>query len=100
MPCLWLDTISLTSASRLGFGSDAVNFPAAGWVQGATAMARVLVDDAAVDPDDPSAGTKFDACEEVEFQGKRYRILQIDPISASFSLAYTYAVWLHGAVKQ
>lgn len=96
MQCLWLDAVTLA----MTVGSDQRQANALGLVQGATAMARVTVTDAALDPTDPAGGTHFDAADYVESAGKQYRVLQVEPISGAFYAAHTYAVWLQSATKQ
>jgi hypothetical protein len=71
-----------------------------GWVAGADAAARVKVSDAALNQSDPYGDTIFTDAEYVEFTGRRYRVLSVQPIAASFVTPYTYYVWLQGAVKQ
>lgn len=96
MPCLWLDVANTTRLVPLRVATRVEN---AGFVMEAKALARVAVQDGALDPDDPYAGTVFDACEDVVFQGKHYRVLQIDPVGHSFAVPVTYSVWLAGASK-
>lgn len=73
---------------------------AVGWYEEATALARVLVADAALDPESPRAGSHFDHAEYVEFQGMRYDVLNVTPVAAGFSHPATFAVWLRGAQHQ
>lgn len=94
MKCLWLD------ATSLALGGRGRSDTPLGVVEGATALARVLAKDALKDTADPSAGTVFEGAEVVECNGRRYRVLRVDPISASFYAPHTYAVWLSGAVQQ
>lgn len=89
MPCLWLDALS---SSRTGIRSAVQT----GWLEGATAMARVLARDCAVDVTNAEAGTVFDAADHVVFNGTRYRVLQTTPIGASFGMPISYHVWLLG----
>lgn len=96
MKCLWLD-------SYVGDGASAnakISVNRVGWLAGAQALARVLVEDAAVDPDNPWGDTVFTACENVGFMMHRYKVLAIEPIGNSFAKPLTYHVWLHGAQKQ
>jgi hypothetical protein len=98
MPCLWLDVAAARNAT---LDEDRVRMNMlAGWAATATAQARVAVRDAALDPDAPWGGTVFDGAAYVEAQGRRYRVLGVEPIGASFADAYTYAVWLQGATLQ
>lgn len=88
--CLWLDALSSSSPD----GTRRVL--QGGWVDGATAMARVLARDVAVDTTNPEAGTIFDAADHVVFLGTRYRVLQVTPVGASFGPPVSYHVWLVG----
>jgi hypothetical protein len=93
--CLWLDAVStsLAEAAR-------TRLAASGWKQGAEALARVLVADAALDPDDPHGDTIFTNCEAVVFRGHRFRVLAVEPVGAGHRTPLTYHVWLAGAPKQ
>jgi hypothetical protein len=95
--CLWLD---VAAQQNITFGHDLTRMGLLGWVQGATAQARVAIADCALDADDPYSGTIFDGCEVVVANGRRYRVLGVEPIGPSFQAPYTYAVWLAGAAKQ
>lgn len=97
MPCLWLDVAAARNATLT---DDRLRVSLAGWVASATAQARVAVRDAALDEDNPWGGTVFDAAEYVTSQGRRYRVIGVEPIGASFSNPATYAVWLQGAALQ
>lgn len=94
MKCIWTDRTSL----MVSMDNRAVQ--QLGWIESARAMARVLVEDAAIDPDEPSKGTIFVDASYVEHEGRRFRVLQIDPIGIGTLAAYSYAVWLIGAEKQ
>jgi hypothetical protein len=95
MPCLWLDAITVALQGR-----NQWNHLLIGMVPGATAIARVLIEDAALDADAPEGGTEFERCSYVEHAGKRYRVLEVKPVGAGFYDPYTYYVWLVGAVKE
>ena len=78
--CLWLD-------SYVGVGgtaADAIITNRVGWVAGATALARVDIADAALEPDNYAGDTIFTAADHVEFQGRRYKVLAVEPVAASF----------------
>lgn len=97
LKCLWLDTYgSVVQAVN----ADRIRTLNVGWMEGATALARVAVDDAALDPTKPLGDTVFTGAERVEFSGSRFRVLNVQPVGASFYAPYTYYVWLIGAVKQ
>jgi len=97
LKCLWLDTYgSVVQAVN----ADRMRALTVGWLEGATALARVAVDEAALDPAKPLGDTVFTDAERVEFGGSRFRILSVQPVGASFYAPYTYYVWLVGAVKQ
>lgn len=95
MNCLWLDTASVGELTR-----GATHQDEKGWLRGADALARVAISDAAVDPDQPNGATVFDDCEHVERDGRRFRVLKVEPVGPSFAAPCTYSVWLTGAVKQ
>jgi len=96
--CIWVDGFgtSVGTDSKL-FGLD---IGATGWVAGADALARVSVVDAAVLATDPYGDTVFTDAEYVGFKTRRYRVLSVHPVGASFVEPYTYYVWLKGAAKQ
>jgi hypothetical protein len=89
LSCLWLDTTVLGP-------KDMTRVTRLGWVEGATALARVLVADAALDAAVPTGHTVFTGAEVVEFHGMRYRVLAVEPVGASFRAPLTYHVWLTG----
>lgn len=96
MKCLWLDVAStLTTGDSPSI--ERLKQSAVGLVEGATALARVLVEDAAVDPAKPFGKTVFDACEVVEFHERRYRVVRVDRVSRSFANPVTYSLWLAGS---
>jgi len=95
LPCLWLD--SYLAVGRTSTSDWAVN--RIGWVAGATAVARVAITDAALDSDMPFGDTVFTGAESVEFQGRHYRVVSVQPIGSSFRTPVTYLVWLTGAGK-
>lgn len=95
LKCLWLDALTGREATDV-VHTEVRNPLQAGWAAGATAMARVLVEEAALDATNPYAGTKLDAADHVEFRGARFRIMQITPVGASFGPPTTYHVWLVG----
>lgn len=95
--CLWLDTYaSVVQALNV----DKIRALNVGWIEGATALARVSVTDAALDASKPHGDTIFTGAERVEHDGNRFRVLSVQPIGASFYPPYTYYVWLSGATKQ
>jgi hypothetical protein len=97
MKCLWLDVAAARNATLT---DDRLRATLGGWVETANAQARVAVRDAALDPDNPWAGTVFESAAYVEFQGRRYRVIGVDTIGTSFDRPATYAVWLEGATDQ
>lgn len=94
LTCLWLDsyggTTNITHEYRVG---------RVGWLATADALARVLVADAALDVTQPWGETVFDGAEAVEFNGRRYRVLGVQPVSGSFTVPLTYYVWLAGTAR-
>ena len=91
--CLWYDRDALRTLPK--FVQDGI-----GWTEDVEAAARVLATDVALDATNPWGGTKLDTAEYVQYNGYRYRIKTIKPISASFLVATTYAVLLTGGYKQ
>lgn len=97
MSCLWLDSYQgLVS----GLGDDRVRVSRMAWRTEAHAVARVLVEDAALDPLDPQGDTVFSGADYVEYRGHRYQVLAVDPIGASMAAPASYYVWLQGAARQ
>jgi hypothetical protein len=98
VPCLWYDSFtSVTSA----LSADQIKINRIGWHAGASTLACVLIDDAAVDATDASGLTVFDAASHVEHRGHRYRILAWEPVSRGWSEhPLVYWVWLAGAKRQ
>lgn len=94
MPCLFHDSATLASSE------DYRRTIAGAYVAGANALLRVLVDDAALDPEEPLRGTVFDGSAWVECRGQRFRVLKVEPVGPSFRLPRTYHVWLSGAQGQ
>lgn len=95
MPCLWLDVATggeLTDRTT----EEARRFQQLGWIASASAVARVLVSDAADDPTDPYGDTKFKRCSYVTYRNQPYRVLQVVPFSSGSKLPITYHVWLVG----
>jgi hypothetical protein len=70
---------------------------AGGWYEEATALARVLVADIALDVNNPGAGTTLDNAVRVLFNGKAYELLNLTPVAAGFRVATSYALWLRGS---
>ncbi len=97
MSCLWLDVAAARNATLTG---DRIQASLGGWVELATAQARVAVRDAALDTDNPWGRTVFDGADYVEAQGRRYKVIGVEPIGASFAHPATYAVWLLGSNLQ
>lgn len=96
LSCLWLDAYGSPSQSAL---SDQIRTLRVGWYAGATALARVAVSDAAIDPAKPLDDTVFTGADHVEFQGSKFRLVSVQPVGAGFYAPYTYYVWLVGATK-
>jgi hypothetical protein len=94
--CLWLDMATGTALGD-GPGDERTRFSRIGWVPQATAVARVLVADVALDPAKPYGGTRFDRADHVEYQGGRFRVLQTTPIAAGNALPTSYYIWLVGS---
>lgn len=93
--CLWLDMATgaeLTDRTS----AEAIRFAQIGWIAEATAVARVLVTDVALDTTNPYAGTKFDKVARVEHFGQHYRVLQVVPFGSGSKIPVTYHVWLVG----
>jgi hypothetical protein len=97
LPCLWLDSFGNLV---LSLQTERVKAGLSGWYASATAMARVLVSDAALDPDDPWGDTVFTGADYVEHSGHRYQVVAVDGLGASMGPPVTYYVWLRGAAKQ
>ena len=97
VPCLWLDA---GRPGQLQLSDERTRYSDVGWVTDATAVARVLTDDVALDPADPHAGTEFDKVEWVEFSSKRFQVLAVTPVNASFHVPISYAVWVKGEQQQ
>lgn len=95
MPCLWMDEAAVLSDNAF----NQYKVAQLGWVQGATALARVLVSDAALVATNPYAGTKFDAGSKVTYQGRAYMILSVQPFGSGSRIPVTYHVWLKGLSK-
>lgn len=101
MPCLWADafyTVKTRAASALSGGAR--DFGRVGWIEGAEAMARVLLEDVAQDPADPTGPTVFSEISYVEFQGRHYKVMGQDRIAAGFRDPISMYVWLMGAEGQ
>jgi len=101
MPCLWHDafyTVKTRAASALDGGKRA--FERLGWVEGAEAMARVLLEDILLDPTNSASATLFSQIDHVEFRGRRYHVMGEDRISSGFQEPITAYVWLIGAQGQ
>lgn len=98
VPCLWTDM------SAGGVGADLIRDEirrfGPGWVEGSSAIARVCVEDAAVDPDVPFGRTIFTGCAYVDFEGKRFTVLTVKAPHPSFARPVSYYVWLTGADVQ
>lgn len=91
--CLWHDI-----ASSLGdsIGDEQYRFKQLGWVRDATALARVMVSEVALDPTNPYAGTKLDAADHVVYHTRRFRVLQVSVMGSSVGTPVSYYVWLTG----
>ena len=95
--CLWQQSYGSVATSAR---KDSINRLASAWLEGASALASVTVKDAALDITKPYDDTIFTGAECVEFQGKKYTILSVQPIGPSFADPYVYYVWVTGAAKQ
>jgi hypothetical protein len=95
--CLWYDEAVSPSLSA---GADSRRYGAVAWLDGAHALAEVLVEDAALDATNPYTGTKLDGAAYVVHAGETYRVVAVHPVGASFALPTTYFVWLAGASNQ
>lgn len=95
LACLWMDVATGAELSDRT-NPEAIRFAQVGWVAEATALARVLVSEAALDTTNPYKGTKFDKAVRVEHFGQRYRVLQVVPFGSGSKLPVTYHVWLVG----
>lgn len=97
LACLWLDmTTSVSSA----LGGAPMHRYAWGWIEGSEAVARVTIEDAALDVNVPFGDTVFTGAAYVEFQGKRYTVLGVGVPHSGFGAPATYYVSLIGANKQ
>ena len=94
IPCEWFDAMNNT---QLRLPYEDANRRQVAWVQGATAMARVLMEDAALDPTKPYDTTVFTGAQYVEFEGERWDVVQTTPASSGFTPVLTYFVWLRTA---
>lgn len=95
--CLWYDAF-LGGVGQLN--QARVDVGPVGWVQGAECLARVDIQDAAIDAQDPSGNTIFTGADYVTHFGHHYRVMSVIPVGAGFIQPYTYYVWLQGATKQ
>lgn len=93
--CLWTD-MATGSQMTDNPSVDKFRYNQLGWVRDASALARVLISETALDPTNPYAGTKFDAADHIVYQNRRYRVLQVNPIEASFGTPVSYYVWVTG----
>lgn len=95
LACLWYDRDALRA--QPDFKQLSV-----GWSENVRAVARVAVQDAALDPALPWGGTKFDSAEYVIYNqtGFRYRVETVKAVSASFLLPVSYLVVLTGGYAQ
>lgn len=92
--CLWLD-----SYSAMGKAANNMIVQAIGWKQGTDAVARVSIEDTALDSTVPLGDTIFTGASHVEFSGQDYDVVQIEPVASSFTVPATYHVWMKGAIK-
>ena len=93
--CLWHD-LATTNELRDRVGQEAYEFKQLGWVRDATALARVMVSEAALDTTNPYAGTKLDAADHVVYKTRRFRVLQVSVMGSSVGSPVSYYVWLTG----
>lgn len=91
--CLWYDAYGNFVISMQG---DQVRSDRIGWRADANALARVLVEDAALDPAVAPGDTIFKGALYVEHLGRRYEVVAVDPIGSGDQPAYCYHVWLQG----
>lgn len=89
MKCLW----QFGQANDRFMGSK---FDAQGWHAEADALARVTVADAETAP----GKTHFDACDHVEFNGRHFVVIQVNPMGPGFAAAHSYSIWLKTQRKQ
>lgn len=97
MEGLWADGVN---PGDLESRTEAVFRREVGWYAEATAVARVLVSEVAIDVTNPWGATLLDKAHHVEFAGKVYEMVQYTPIAAGFRVPVSYAVWLKGAQQQ
>jgi hypothetical protein len=95
--CLWADGVAQGDLER---AAERAMRREVGWYTEATAVARVLVSEAAIDPANPWAGTIFDTAHHVEFRNQRFDVVQWTPVSAGDLTPITYAIWVRGAQQQ
>jgi hypothetical protein len=101
MPCLWSDSFhTIKTRTSTALAKSNREFGSIGWVEGAEALARVLLTDAAVDPNDLNGPTVFSEILYLESAGRRYKVLGEDRISKGFTDAISCYVWLMGAEAQ
>lgn len=93
LKCLWYD---LPSGLSLATGDEKRDHISIGVVEGATALARVLVKEAATDKAKPYGITVFSDAEEVNYQGLRFEIIQVTPMGSGRGLPVSYHCWLKG----
>ncbi len=97
LDCLWLSSYTSVTSS---VAKDAIDYLKPAWVEGATALATVTIEDAALDATQPYGDTVFTGCSYVEHLGLRYTVLSVQPMGPSFAPPYVYYVWVTGAAKQ
>ena len=93
LKCLWYD---LPSGLSLSTGDEKRDHLQIGYVEGATALARVLVKEAAIDVDKPYGTNVFSDAEEVNYQGLKFEIVQVTPMGSGRGLPISYHCWLKG----
>lgn len=97
LSCLWTDAYGNLVVDVRGEVRKAGEL---GWYANADALARVLVEDAAVDADKPWGDTVFEASAYVEHAERRFVVLAVEPVGASMGPPVSYYVWLRGGTKQ
>lgn len=95
LKCLWHD-VATTDELSDRTSAEKYQFEQLGWVRGATALARVLVSEAALDITNPYAGTKLDASDHIMYYGRRFRVLQTSIMGSGLGTPVSYHVWLEG----
>jgi len=96
MPCLWYSGYDGSSTAVRRGELTRGGFT---WRQDADAMARVLSTDAELDPLQPYGESVFSRCTHVEFQGKQYKVVGVNPVTSGWKQATSLHVWFTGEVS-